>query len=142
MKKSLLIYVILTSLILFSANLYSQPVPKRSIQMNENQILENLLIGAKSCNKGLCASSTYFLGELCNRKGVIPLLSLLHNARCEEIRILAALSLCKIGDARGIYAVKRAGIYDESERVKKLCNLFYKAAIAGKVSVTPLTERG
>ena len=142
MKKSLLIYVILTSVILFSANLYSQPVPKRSIQMNENQILENLLIGAKSCNKGLCASSTYLLGELCCRKGVIPLLSLLRNAECEEIRILAALSLCKIGDARGIYAVKRAGIYDESERVTKLCNLFYKAAIAGKVSVTPLTERG
>ena len=142
MKKLLLISIILTSVILFNATLSSQPVPKRSIQMNENQILENLLIGMKSCNKGLCASSTYLLGELCNRQGVIPLLSLLHNAECEEIRILAALSLCKIGDARGIYAVKRAGIYDDSERVKKLCNLFYKATIAGKVSITPLTERG
>jgi len=142
MKKLKVVSVVITFVILFSAILFSQPVPKRSIQMNENQILENLLIGTKSCNKGLCASSTYFLGELCNRRGVIPLLSLLHNAECEEIRILAALSLCKIGDARGIYAVKRAGIYDESERVKKLCNLFYKATIAGKVSITPLTERG
>lgn len=140
MKKFLLVFVILTTVILFSANFYSQPVPKRSIQMNENQILENLLIGMKSCNKGLCASSTYLLGELCSRKGVIPLLSLLHNAECEEVRILAALSLCKIGDARGIYAVKRACIYDESESVKKLCNLFYKATIAGKVSVKPLLE--
>lgn len=140
MKKFLLVSVILTTVILFSANFYSQPIPKRSIQMNENQILENLLIGMKSYNKGLCASSTYLLGELCIRKGVIPLLSLLHNAECEEVRILAALSLCKIGDARGIYAVKRACIYDESERVKKLCNLFYKATIAGKVSVKPLLE--
>jgi len=140
MKKYLLVSVILTTVILFSANFYSQPVPKRSAQINENQILENLLIGMKSCNKGLCASSTYLLGELCNSKGVIPLLSLLHNAECEEIRILAALSLCKIGDARGIYAVRRSGIYDDSERVKKLCNLFYKATIAGKVSVKPLLE--
>jgi hypothetical protein len=140
MKKSLLVSVILIAVILFSATLSSQPVPKRSIQMNETRILENLLIGMKSCNKGLCASSTFLLGELCNRKGVIPLLSLLHNAECEEIRILAALSLCKIGDTRGIYAVKRAGIYDGSERVKKLCNLFYKATIAGKVSVKPLLE--
>jgi len=140
MKKSLLLFVILTTVILFSANFYSQPVPKRSIQMNENQILENLLTGIKSCNKGLCASCTYLLGELCSKKSVIPLLSLLHNAECEEIRILAALSLCKIGDTRGIYAVKRACIYDESERVKKLCNLFYKATIAGKVSVKPLLE--
>lgn len=140
MKKSLLISVIFTTVILFNANFYSQPVPKRSTQINENQILENLLIGMKSCNKGLCASSTYLLGELCSSKGVIPLLSLLHNAECEEIRILAALSLCKIGDERGIYAVKRAGIYDGSERVKKLCNLFYNATIAGKVSVKPLLE--
>ena len=142
MKKSTLISIILTTIILFSATLFSQPVPKRTIQMNEAQISENLLIGINSCNKGLCASCTYLIGELCCKKSVIPLLSLLHNAECEEIRILAALSLCKIGDARGVFAVKRAAIFDESQRVKRLCDLFYKATVAGKVSVTPLSERG
>lgn len=132
MKKLMLVFLVLTTVILFSATLYSQPVPKRSIQLNESQISENLLIGMKSCNKGLCASCTYLIGELCCKKGVIPLLSLLHNAECEEIRILAALSLCKIGDARGIYAVKRAAIFDESKRVQRLCNIFYKATVYEK----------
>lgn len=140
MKKFILVSVVLTAFILFSANLFSQPVPKRSIQMNENQIFENLLVGAKSCNKGLCGSCVYLMGELRSQKSVIPLLSLLHNAECEEIRILAALSLCKIGDARGIYAVKRAAIFDESERVKRVCSQFYKATIAGKIPAKSFLE--
>jgi hypothetical protein len=142
MKKFILVSVVLTAFILFSANLFSQPVPKRSIQMNENQIFENLLIGTKSCNKGLCASCVYMMGELCCEKSVIPLLSILHNAECEEIRILAALSLCKIGDARGVFAVKRSAIFDESERVKRLCDLFYRATIAGKIPTKSFLENG
>jgi hypothetical protein len=141
MKKFLPLSVVLTSVILLSANIYSQPAPKRSIQLNETQITENLLVGMQSDNKGLIASCTYLIGELSYKKGVIPLLSLLHNAESEEIRILAALSLCKIGDARGVYAVKRAGIFDENERVKRLCNLFYKATITGKIFNTPVSEK-
>lgn len=140
MKKSSFFIMILLAVLLFSVTLFSQPVPKRSIQMNENQISENLLIGIQSGNKGLCASSTYLIGELCCKKGVIPLLTLLHNADCEEIRILAALSLVKIGDARGIFAVKRAAIYDNSDRVKRLCNLFYKATLAGNTYLSPMLE--
>lgn len=135
MKKFWLVCVVLIAVILFSANMYSQPVPKRLIQMNETQITENLLTGMNSCNKGLCASCVYMIGDLCCKKGVIKLMSLLHNAECEEIRILAALSLCKIGDSRGIFAVKRAAVYDESERVKRLCGIFYKAFESGKIYV-------
>ena len=135
MKKFWLVCVVLIAVILFSANLYAQPVPKRLIQMNETQITENLLTGMNSCNKGLCASCVYMIGDLCCKKGVIKLMSLLHSAECEEIRILAALSLCKIGDGRGIFAVKRAAVYDESERVKKLCGIFYKAFESGKIYV-------
>jgi hypothetical protein len=142
MKKYLLFLMVPLTVLLYSVTLFSQPVPKRSIQLNENQISENLLIGMQSGNKGLCASSTYLIGELCCKKGVIPLLSLLHNAKCEEIRILAALSLVKLGDARGIFAVKRAAIYDDSERVRRLCNLFYKASLAGDEYLTPELKKG
>lgn len=135
MKKFWLVCVVLIAVILFSASMYSQPVPKRLIQMNETQITENLLTGMNSCNKGLCASCVYMIGDLCCKKGVIKLMSLLHNAECEEIRILAALSLCKIGDSRGIFAVKRAAVYDKSERVKRLCGIFYKAFESGKIYV-------
>jgi len=142
MKKLMLVLLVLTTVILFNAILYSQPVPKRLTQLNENQIFENLLIGTNSCNKGLCASSVYMMGELCCEKSVIPLLSILHNAECEEIRILAALSLCKIGDARGVFAVKRSALFDESERVKRLCDLFYRATIAGKLPTKSFLENG
>ena len=134
MKKLLFVSVVVATVILFSANLFSQNFSECSVQINENQITTNLLVGIQSCNKGLCASCTYLLGEFCCKKSVIPLLDLLHNAQCEENRILAALSLIKIGDGRGVFAVNRAGIYDESARVRKLCNLFYKAFLAGKVS--------
>lgn len=134
MKKSLFSSAVLIPVILLSINLFSQNLPDNSRKINEAQITENLLIGIQSCNKGLCASCTYLLGKFCCKKSVIPLLSLLHNAECEEIRILAALSLVKIGDGRGVYAVKRAALFDESDRVKRLCNLFYKAFLAGKIS--------
>ena len=133
MKKFLFFLMIFLAVLFLSANIFSQPIPMQTRELNENQISENLLIGMKSCNKGLCASCTYLIGEFCCKSTVIPLMKLLHNAECEEIRILAALSLCKIGDARGVFAVKRSAIFDESERVKKLCSLFYKAVLAGKV---------
>lgn len=133
MKKIAMLFVVLLSVFLFNVILFSQPVPKRSLDINENQIFENLLVGTKSCNKGLCSSCVYLMGELCCKKSVIPLMAVLHNSECEEIRILAALSLCKIGDARGIFAVKRSAIYDESERVKRLCGIFYNAVLAGDI---------
>ena len=133
MKNILFFLIVLLTFLILGPKLFSQPVPIRSIHMNESQISENLLIGMKSCNKGLSASCTYLLGELCCNKGVIPLMSILHNAECEEIRILAALSLCKINDARGIYAVKSAAIFDKSSKVKRFCTLFYKAAKSGKI---------
>lgn len=134
MKRSLFSLVVIMPVILLNINMFSQNLPEHSSKMNEAQITKNLLIGIQSCNKGLCASCTYLLGKFCCKKSVVPLLSLLHNAKCEEIRILAALSLVKIGDGRGVFAVKRAAVFDESERVKKLCNLFYKAYLTGKVT--------
>lgn len=142
MKKMYLISFVFFSVLLFSISLHSQPVPKRPVELNENQVFENLLVGTKTCNKGLCASCVYMMGELCCKKSVIPLMFLLHDAECEEIRILAALSLCKIGDARGIYAVKRSAIFDESARVKRMCGIFYNAVLAGKITKPIQTPNG
>jgi hypothetical protein len=43
----------------------------------------------------------------------------------EECRVVAALALCRIGDARGTFAVKQAVRFDKSERVQKLAAWFY-----------------
>ena len=86
----------------------------------------NLLIGVNSDNLGLKESAANVLGELGSSYGVIPLMRMLHDSEQESSRIVAALALCKIGDARGIYAVKRAASFDPSDRVKRSCAWFYE----------------
>ena len=88
-------------------------------------IEETLLLGAKSDNEGLRISSSYYLGETESEDAVIPLMEILHNDESEQARIMAALSLFKIGDSRGIYAIKKSADSDESETVQKMCKIFY-----------------
>jgi hypothetical protein len=85
---------------------------------------ENLLIGLQSDNEGLREGSAYMLGELQSSRAVIPLMALLRNGESESSRIVAALALTRIGDARGVYAVKRATKFDPSERVQQKCAFF------------------
>ena len=86
---------------------------------------QNLLIGIESDNQGVKEGSAYMLGELKSSKAVVPLMKMLRTDDQEPARIVAALSLCRIGDARGVYAVKRATQFDDSERVAQRCAWFY-----------------
>lgn len=88
---------------------------------------ENLLIGLASDNQGLVEGSANMLGELKSSKAVIPLMKLLRDGEQESTRIVAALALCQIGDERGLYAVKRATQFDDSERVAQRCAWFYNS---------------
>jgi hypothetical protein len=51
-------------------------------------------------------------------------MAMLHEGT-ESSRVVAALALTRIGDARGIYAVKQAAKFDPSERVQKLAAWYY-----------------
>lgn len=113
----------------FAAN---NPAPAKKKSFNRNVVIQNLLNGVNSENQGLKLSSGYFLGELKSDEAVIPLLAILKNSENDEERIMAALSLSKIGDSRGIYAVKQASKFDASERVRKLCSLFYQDYLSVK----------
>jgi hypothetical protein len=86
---------------------------------------QNLLIGIASENQGLQESAACMLGELKSQKAVIPLMNMLREGKSESSRIVAALALCRIGDLRGVYAVKRATAFDESELVQQRCAWFY-----------------
>jgi hypothetical protein len=86
---------------------------------------QNLLIGLSSDNLGLKESSAFMLGEIKSSKAVVPLMQMLRESPNESSRIIAALALCRIGDARGAYAVKRATSFDDSEVVQKRCAWFY-----------------
>lgn len=114
--------IVLTSFLLSSLLAGEPPTAKlKQLQMAE----QNLLIGLGSSNDGLKTSSAYSLGELNSNKAVIPLLKMLRNDPKECNRIMAALSLYKIGDSRGINALKQRIKFDESERVRKMCSTLY-----------------
>lgn len=127
MKRSLFLLCSVSIAFLLIADCPAQTSQQQNISSKEEIILENLKAGIDCGNRGCCANCVYLLGELRCKGALIPLLKVLHNGECEEVRILAALSLYKINDARGIFAIKRAAIYDESERVKRICSIFYNA---------------
>lgn len=107
-------------------------IPAKKNNFNRGVVVQNLLNGINSENQGLKLSSAYFLGQYKSSEAVIPLLSILKNDKSEESRIMAALSLIKIGDLRGIYAIKQAVKFDSSERVRKLCQVFYSDYLLNK----------
>lgn len=88
--------------------------------------VQNLIIGLNSDNQGLRESAAFMLGELKASEGVIPLMSMLRSDSHESSRIVAALALCRIGDARGVFAVRRAVSFDESRSVQEKCAWFYE----------------
>jgi len=132
MKSRIILFAISLSLIL-SSQILPQENADEKISPKE-ACIKTLLGGIKTENLGLQASCTYMLGELCCKRSVITLLDILHNNPSEELRILAALSLYKIGDPRGIFAIRQAVKFDTSERVSRLCEKFYKAYLHGETN--------
>lgn len=125
MKKGILTSLLLVLGISISSFGFIHPVPSTKSAVNRDIVITNLMSGVNSGNQGLRMSSTYFLGELKSDEAVIPLMRMLKSDENEEARIMSALSLSKIGDSRGVYAVKQAIKFDSSERVKKMCSNFY-----------------
>lgn len=118
----LLLIIILSSGIISNA----QESTKKVTTITGDMIEDNLLEGVKSDNEGLKISSAYYLGENKSEAAVIPLMGILKSEKSsEQAKIMAALSLFKIGDQRGIYAIKGAIEYEENNAVKKMCKIFY-----------------
>jgi len=96
-------------------------IDSKNLENSEKTLLSSI----ESDNLGLSISSIQILGELNLNNAVIPLMKILHSSKNVETRIAASLALYKIGDKRGIYALKMAAKYDNSERVRKMCSNFY-----------------
>ena len=93
---------------------------------NKALIEDNLFNGVASDNLGLQRSSVLMLGKIKSDRAVIPLMTVLHGTTDEHVRVAAAWALCKIGDARGVYAVKMAVRFDESAKVQASCAWYYE----------------
>ena len=126
--KSILVLILLSSCVI-----YSQDTVEVVDRITDADIDKNLLIGIKSDNLGLRVSASYYLGERKSSRGVIPLMHVLRNDESAEARIMAALSLFKIGDSRGIFAIKKAIDFDKDEQVRNMCSIFYAMYISNKL---------
>jgi len=127
MKRSTLLFAVSLFLLLSFQILPQETANKSSSEMEA--CFETLQQGLDSNNAGLKAGCAYMIGELSCQRSVISLLKILHDNPSEELRILAALSLYKLRDSRGLFAIKQSIKYDESERVQRMCEKFYKATL-------------
>jgi hypothetical protein len=93
---------------------------------NKTLIEDNLFVGLSSNNAGLQRSCALMLGKIQSDRAVIPLMTAFHNNTNENVRIATAWALCKIGDSRGVYAVKMGVKYDECPKVQATCAWYYE----------------
>jgi hypothetical protein len=121
--------VLLTSFVLVILVSSQQVFAQGSNSMDEE--LRNKII-QKNPLKGLCCEDpsmrldcAFALGEQKCEKAVIPLMKMLREDSDEAVRIVAALSLIKIGDPIGVYLVKRTAKFNDFSKVRELCEKFY-----------------
>jgi HEAT repeat protein len=127
MKRTLLVALTLVLAVAFTTSAFAG-ADRKDVQatFKNEQVEANLLAGINSNNSGLRTSAAMMLGDLRSSNAVLPLMRMLKNESDERGRIVAALALYKIGSPVGIYAVKQTARFDNSERVRKLCALFYQ----------------
>lgn len=130
-KTRLLVAPILIFLVLASG-LYAGEKTKKNSVLTPEQIEANLISGLKTDNLGLQISCAYYLGEMKSQRAVIPLMGLLRSGDCEGIRLIAALSLMKIGTEKSIHMIKCEAVFNDCERVRRMCDIFYHAYLNDK----------
>ncbi len=94
-------------------------------------IEDNLFLGLQSQNDGLRRSCAYMLGVIQSSRAVIPLMRELRYSEDEDMRVAAAWALCRIGSGVGVYAVKTAVRWDDSQKVQNACAWFYENYVRG-----------
>lgn len=133
MTKLILVFISLITFSAFAGNNQEEKVKGCTVA--------SLIMGINSDNFGLRTSAAYMLGELKCEKGVIPLMRMLKSEDREDARIVAALALLKMGNAKGIFAIKQAIRFDDSERVRRLCTNFYRSYVEKSAVIEFLAHR-
>ena len=125
MKSTLAVGVALLSAALAYAGPGDVSRPAPDLELTEAKLLDD--VHCDNCQTK--ANAMFDLGELRSGKAVIPLMDVLHSDADETSRIVAALALCRIGDSRGTFAVKRAATFDGSEKVRTRAAWFYNTYV-------------
>ncbi len=135
MKTMMRIAAVAALVAAFALSGYAKGQPEGSF--NREAAENNLLIGIASDNYGLRVSAASILGDVGSTRSVVPLMRMLHDGD-EGERIVAALALSRIGDGRGVFAVKQAAQFDRSEKVQRLAAWYYNEYAIPKPTDNPM----
>ena len=132
MKRSGIILGVIALSIMLIVPASANDLKKELGEARYNKAVENLLVALKDANTndGLRRSAIYQLGELEATDAVIPIMAVLRRCHDEKCRVAAAWALCKIGDARGEYAVKQAVRFDDSRKVQLHAAWYYNLYVS------------
>lgn len=140
MKRSASLTTFVVILVLLFSSLTLASEKDKTKRLTYDKIETNLLTGLKSDNFGLRVSSAFMLGEIRSEEAVLQLTRMLRNSGDERARIVAAISLIKIGSERSTYVVKQGIQFNDSEKVRKMCNHLYHAHLRGDLDNTRTYE--
>jgi hypothetical protein len=105
---------------------FAQADKEISTPSKYQSIEDNYLTGLNSDNQGLKVSSAYFLGDMKSHKAVIPLMKMFRNEKNDGAKLVAAWSLLKIGDARGVFLIKRESELGNCEGINCMLHQLYE----------------
>ncbi len=105
------------AVLLFTANNFAQSANNK---INENTY-RTLYNAVKSENVGLKKSGIYQAGFYRVEVLVDELIKILRTEKREDIKILAALSLYKIGNTKGMEAVQEFAIENKPNKFNNMC---------------------
>ncbi len=132
MKMSYFKVLVLSSLLLLSFTVLANPKQSDKMNLNYGKIEANLIEGLNSGNTGLSVSSAFMLGEIKSEKAVLPLTRLLRESENPKMRLIAALSLIKIGSERSVYVVKQAKRFNNDSNTRLMCGRLYNGYISSE----------
>jgi hypothetical protein len=130
MKRSGMIFGVIALAIVLALPATANDIKKDLGEAKYDLAVQNLIKGVKSENDGLRRSAIYMLGTMQAEEALIPLMGVLRSCPNENCRVAAAWALCKIGNARGTYAVKQAVRFDDSRRVQIHSAWYYNLYVA------------
>ena len=137
MKARIFIAVLVTAAVLFTASTFAHPLMSTQFKANTVEAIEaNHLIGLASDNEGLRIACAFDLGEMKSQNAVNLLVKSLREGTSSEERIVAALSLVKIGDPQGIYMLSRSAKFNTDDRARRICEKFYNGYLMQKAQET------
>ncbi len=118
-----LIFLLISTFSLFAQGKSDHAYGRQDTEYDLPQIaIDNYLAGAQSDNGGLKASCIYFLGKYRVLEANSQLIKEISNTADEDLKILIAWSIFRIGDDAGLEELEQLAINSESQNLKSFCS--------------------